>query len=313
MFAEQKIVISGGAGLIGQNLIVRLLAQGATDIIAIDKHVHNAEILRRLHPKVRVITADLARDDGWQHELAGADALVIAHAQIGGPDEAPFIANNITATERLLAAARSGKVGRIIHLSSSVVNSAAHDYYTETKKQQEALVASCPIPYIVLRPTLMFGWFDRKHLGWLARFMQRAPVFPIPGNGKYARQPLYAGDLCAIILACLNGPVRTGAYNISGREVVTYIELIRAIRTGICSTTPIITIPYWLFHILLRVYAVFDKNPPFTTRQLAALVIPEIFEIIDWPGIFEIPATPLATALHETFHAKPYCDVELAF
>ena len=23
----------------------------------------------------------------------------------------------------------------------------------------------------------MFGWFDRKHLGWLARFMQRARYF----------------------------------------------------------------------------------------------------------------------------------------
>ena len=31
----------------------------------------------------------------------------------------------------------------------------------------------------------MFGWFDRKHLGWLARFMTRAPVFPVPGHGRY--------------------------------------------------------------------------------------------------------------------------------
>ena len=36
----------------------------------------------------------------------------------------------------------------------------------------------------ILRPTLMFGWFDRKHLGWLARFMQKAPVFPIHVPGK---------------------------------------------------------------------------------------------------------------------------------
>ena len=47
----------------------------------------------------------------------------------------------------------------------------------------------------------MFGWFDRKHLGWLARFMQRAPVFPIPGDGRYLRQPLYVGDLCNVIAA----------------------------------------------------------------------------------------------------------------
>ena len=61
----------------------------------------------------------------------------------------------------------------------------------------------------------MFGWFDRKHLGWLARFMARAPRFPIPGHGRYLRQPLYAGDFCDIVIACLERRI-TGVYNISG-------------------------------------------------------------------------------------------------
>lgn len=313
MALASKIVITGGAGLIGQNLIVRLKAAGAARLVAIDKHAHNADVLRRLHPDVEVITADLSRDDGWQAALQGADALVIAHAQIGGIDEAQFIANNITATERLLAVAVQAGIARVVHLSSSVVNSQAVDYYTETKKAQEALVAASGLRHVVLRPTLMFGWFDRKHLGWLARFMQRVPVFPIPGDGRFQRQPLYAGDLCAIILACLQGEVRSGAYNISGRAIVDYIDLIRAIRRAISSRTLIIKIPYWFFHFLLWLYARFDADPPFTTRQLAALVIPEVFEVIDWPAIFGVRATPLDEALRETFCAKPYCDVELQF
>ena len=36
----------------------------------------------------------------------------------------------------------------------------------------------------------------------------------------------------------------------------------------------------------LRLYALFDRDPPFTTKQLEALVTPDIFEVIDWPGIF---------------------------
>jgi hypothetical protein len=47
----------------------------------------------------------------------------------------------------------------------------------------------------------MFGWFDRKHLGWLSRFMKKVPVFPIPGHGRYMRQPLYGGrDFANIII-----------------------------------------------------------------------------------------------------------------
>ena len=73
----------------------------------------------------------------------------------------------------------------------------------QSKDAQEKLVVESGLPVVVLRPTLMFGWFDRKHLGWLARFMQKTPVFPVPGNGRYLRQPLYAGDFCDIIMACI--------------------------------------------------------------------------------------------------------------
>ena len=86
---------------------------------------------------------------------------------------------------------------------------------------------------MVLRPTLMFGWFDRKHLGWLARFMQRAPVFPVPGHGRYLRQPLYAGDFCAVIAACLERRLGDGAqYDITGQERIDYIDLIRTVRAA---------------------------------------------------------------------------------
>ena len=99
------------------------------------------------------------------------------------------------------------------------------------------------LPVVVLRPTLMFGWFDRKHLGWLARFMQKAPVFPIPGNGRYLRQPLYAGDFCDIIMACIERRP-SGTYNISGQEKIDYIDLIRAVKAATGARAPIVRIPY---------------------------------------------------------------------
>jgi nucleoside-diphosphate-sugar epimerase len=123
--------------------------------------------------------------------LAEASVVVIAHAQIGGTNPAEFVRNNVSATERLIEAALRHRVPYLVNISSSVVNSMAIDDYTETKKRQEALVAASGIKQVILRPTLMFGWFDRKHIGWLARFMKRTPVFPVPGTGRYLRQPLF--------------------------------------------------------------------------------------------------------------------------
>jgi uncharacterized protein YbjT (DUF2867 family) len=212
----------------------------------------------------------------------------------------------------LISAAKQANVPYHVQISSSVVNSAAVDFYTESKKAQEKLALESGIPCAVLRPTLMFGWFDRKHLGWLARFMAQTPAFPVPGHGRYLRQPLYVGDFCDIIVACIERRI-TGTYNISGLERIDYIDLIRALRETLGLKQPIVKVPYSLFWTMLTAYALFDKDPPFTAKQLEALVTPDVFEIIDWPGIFGVNATPLAEALRETYRHKEYSMVVLEF
>ncbi len=308
-----RVVVTGAAGLVGQNLIPRLKARGYGDIVAIDKHRRNTAILAKLHPDVRVIEADLSRAGGWEDAFAGAEALVLLHAQIGGLVRQEFTANNVTATELVLAAARRAGLRSMVHVSSSVVNSAAEDDYTESKKAQERLVVASGIPCTILRPTLMFGWFDRKHLGWLARFMSRAPIFPVPGDGRFRRQPLYAGDFCNIIMACVEQRMAGRSFDISGLQTIDYIDLIRLLRASLRLKTPIVTIPYGLFRVLLQTYALIDRNPPFTAQQLAALVTPDIFEVIDWPGIFGIVPTPLEAAFAETYDDPTYSAVALEF
>ena len=159
----------------------------------------------------------------------------------------------------------------------------------------------------------MFGWFDRKHLGWLSRFMQRVPVFPIPGSGRYMRQPLYAGDFCNVIISCIESRISGKVFNITGLEQVDYIDIIRQIKAATNARCAIVRIPYGLFYVLLKVYALFDKNPPFTADQLKALTAGDEFEVIDWEGIFQIKATPFAKAMHETFNDPVYSQIALEF
>jgi nucleoside-diphosphate-sugar epimerase len=308
-----RIAITGAAGLVGQNLIPRLKAQGHKDIVAIDKHPANTAVLRKLHPDIEVIQTNLACDNGWQESLAACDVIVCGHAQIGGIDRTAFEENNVIATQRLLDAVKTNSQAYIVHISSSVVESAASDWYTETKEAQEKLVIESGIPCVVLRPTLMFGWFDRKHIGWLVRFMRRVPIFPIPGNGRYLRQPLYAGDFCDIIMSCVLQRPKDVAYNISGQEKIYYIDLMRTVRDVCGARAVIVTIPYRIFWALLKLYALFDHDPPFTTKQLEALIAPDIFEVIDWPRIFGVKATPLRTALEQTYCDPVYSKVVLEF
>jgi nucleoside-diphosphate-sugar epimerase len=99
-----KVVITGGVGLVGQNLVVELLVNGYTDLHVIDKSSQNLVIAAKLHPGVTFSEADLSESGAWQGSLASADVVVLPHAQIGGIAADAFHRNNVTATENVLAA-----------------------------------------------------------------------------------------------------------------------------------------------------------------------------------------------------------------
>ena len=310
---KKRVLITGAAGLIGQNLVSRLKGRDDLELICIDKHAANCAIFRKLNPGVTLIEADLAQKGGWEVVVDNIDTLILNHAQIGALTEAPFIANNVTATANLLEVAKAAMVPYIVHISSSVVRSKADDFYTRSKTVQEKMVRDSGIPCVILRPTLMFGWFDRKHLGWLSRFMKRAPVFPIPNFGRYIRQPLYAGDFCNVIIACVDKQRAGQVYDISGQEKVFYSDLIKKLKNASGGKSIVVPIPYYLFWGLLWVYSKLFSDPPFTTTQLEALVIPEEFPVIDWPEIFTVQATPLDAAFVETYQHKEFSKITLEF
>jgi nucleoside-diphosphate-sugar epimerase len=313
MNPQPKILLPGGAGLVGQNLVAHLKRKGFKNLVVLDKHRANLEVLRKMHPELTIEFADLAEKGNWESHFEGAEAVVMLQAQIGDPEIEPFIRNNIRSTEQVLEQIKRHKVPYTVHISSSVVKSIAKDHYTETKRQQEEIVLKSGINCVVLRPTLMFGWFDRKHLGWLSRFMKKVPIFPIPGDGKYMRQPLYVGDFCSIIVSCLEKRIGGKTFNITGLEKVDYVDIIREIRSATSAKTLLLHIPYFLFYGLLKVYALFDRNPPFTADQLKALVAHDEFEVIDWPSEFGVSSTPFAQAIEETFKDPEYSHVVLEF
>lgn len=312
-FTSYKIILPGGAGLVGQNLVARLKARGYSHIVVLDKHDPNLAVLSKMQPDIAVEHADLCKPGDWQRHFENAQVVVMLQAQIGGNDYQEFSRNNLDSTRLILEAIQYYRVPHLVHISSSVVESIADDFYTNTKKAQEQMILNSGIPCPILRPTLMFGWFDRKHLGWLSRLMKKAPIFPIPGNGRFMRQPLYVGDFCNIIISCIEGRVRDGIYNISGHEKVNYIDIIREIKRVTGAKALITKIPYQLFYILLWIWGVFDKNPPFTTQQLAALSAKDEFEVIDWPAIFGVAYTPFTKAIYETFNHPVYSKVILEF
>ena len=313
MRKDIKIILPGGAGLVGQNLVARLRSKGYINIIVLDKHEKNLAILKSIQPEITVEYADLSKSGSWQQYFTDADVVVMLQAQIGGLFYQEFIDNNVSSTSLILDEILSKEIPYLVHISSSVVESSADDFYTRSKIDQEAIVIQSGFECPILRPTLMFGWFDRKHLGWLSRLMKKISVFPVPGDGRFMRQPLYVGDFCDVIISCIENRIPGGIFNISGHEKINYIDMIRVIKKAVKARAVIVKIPYNLFYALLWIWGLFDKNPPFTTQQLQALVAKDEFEVIDWPAIFGVSYTPFNQAIDDTFNHPIYSKVVLDF
>lgn len=306
-----KLLVTGAAGLVGQNLITELIYQGYTNIIALDKNATNLAILKKIHPQVQCIQADLSQEGEWKQFFSGVERLFLLQAQITGATFEAFQRNTLDSTLHVLQAAKEHNIPFTVFVGSSVVHSVADDNYTRSKKSQEKLMADSSLPYCIVRPTLMFGWFDPKHLGWLSRFMAKVPVFPIPGDGKFLRQPLYVVDFCRVLIWCsVHTPVGK-EFDIVGQEDVNYIDIIREIKKAKNLHTIIIKLPVPIFRFLMKIYGMLFKNPPFVADQLDALMAGDYFTGINMQERFNITPTPFSEAILETFSHPIYSKVVL--
>jgi len=311
-----RLFLPGGAGLVGLNLIQQLRDKHPDwALLVVDKKKAAVEVGRRLYPEVTFLVEDLCVTEAvrWPAEIQSCEACVMLQAEIGNTDPSQFERNNILSTQVVLEQLQRSSIQRLVHISSSVVNSVSHDLYTTTKRRQEEMVRQQWPEAVVLRPTLMFGWFDRKHLGWLARFLKKSPVFPIPGSGRFIRQPLYVQDFCSVIVSCLEHPDLGGAYDITGMEQISYLTLMRELRSAVGSRSWIIHLPIPVFAFLLQLWALISRQPAFTTSQLKALTAGDEFEVIDWPGRFRVSATPLGEALRITHQDSRFSQLEVPF
>ena len=196
---EKRLVITGAGGLVGLSLLT-IIDTSKYKVVIIDKNHSNLKLAKKINPEIETHCIDLSSNlNLWEEIFMGASCVVQLQAQISDPERRPYVKNNILSVQNVVSVCEKYKIKNLIHLSSSVVMSVAKDNYSNSKTIGEEIVKNSKAPHTILRPSIIYGGFDVKHLGFLSKIIDISPIFPVPGTGKYIRQPIYVMDLCKII------------------------------------------------------------------------------------------------------------------
>ena len=192
-----RVLVTGATGLIGRRLVERLTGDGVQVTALVRRPGALAE-----GPGLTVVVGDVEDRAGLDRAIAGCDAVVHLANATGVTDPARAEAINVGGTANVIAAARAAGARRIVFTSSISAQRARLGPYGSTKRAAEARLRESGVPFVILRPSLVYGG-DSGLVVSLIGHLRGLPLMPVIGNGRIAIDPVHLDDVCAVIAACL--------------------------------------------------------------------------------------------------------------
>lgn len=258
------ILVTGSAGFIGSHTVEALLAQGHR-VRGVDCFTDNYDpAFKRDNvravlddPNHELVEADLATADPLEL-LDGIDRVLHLAGQPGVRDSwadgfGVYVERNITATQRLLEAARTVGIERFAAASSSSVYGNAETYptpetavplpvspYGVTKLAAEHLctlyATNFGVPTVSLRYFTVYGPRQRPDMA-LRRMIDltlAGQAFHLYGDGSVSRSFTYVDDVVQANLAALFHPAHPGTVcNIADETTTSMTELISLVSEAL--------------------------------------------------------------------------------
>lgn len=309
-----KVLVTGGAGFIGSNLVARLLGGGHEIAILddfndfYDPRVKRANI-EAVKDSVRVHEADI-RDEAAVHAIVREgkfDSIIHLAGRAGVrpsiSEPRLYIDTNITGTFHLLEAADRNGVGRFVFASSSSVYgvidtvpfseemciNATISPYAATKIAGEQLCSNYShlhgMRCISLRLFTVYGPRQRPDLA-IHKFTRNIHAgIPVDqyGDGSTRRDYTYVDDITQGIEACLRyeGKELCDVFNLGESETTTLATLIERIEQALGKKAVINRLPDQPGDVPLT-YANIDKARRLLGYNPATKIADGIPRFVEW-------------------------------
>lgn len=266
---ENTILVTGGAGFIGSNFILRWMERETSAVVNLDKltyagNLHNLSTVSE-HPRYEFVEGDIAGRENVQRLLQRWQPRAILHfaaeshvdRSIRGPEE--FVRTNIAGTFALLEETRAywdqlqqadRSDFRFLHISTDEVYGslgpndppfsestpyAPNSPYAASKAASDHLVRAYHhtygLPALTTNCSNNYGpfQFPEKLIPLMILNALNRRALPVYGDGGNVRDWLYVEDHCEAIAAVLQGGRVGHTYNIGGWNEKRNLDIVEMI------------------------------------------------------------------------------------
>lgn len=240
---SKRVLITGGAGFLGINLIRYLRKQGVTDLVSLDR----LEFDYPERDQVTSIQGDIRDKDCVAQAMQGVNWVIHTAAALPLYTEHEIMTTDVDGTRNLLEAAQAAGVERFVHISSTAVYGIPDHHplleddpligvgpYGKAKIEAENVCLefrSKGLCVPILRPKSFIGPERLGVFALLYDWAKDGKNFPMIGSGNNRYQLLDVEDLCAAIDLCLTkeAAVVNDVFNVGATEYTTMKEDYQAV------------------------------------------------------------------------------------
>jgi nucleoside-diphosphate-sugar epimerase len=270
-----RVLVTGGSGFLGINLIRRLLEEGyevtSLDLVPFDY----ADCKER----VRDVRGDIRDRGRVEAALEGCSLVVHTAAALPLYSEKDILSTDLGGSRNVMEASLAAGVQRVVHISSTAVYGIPDHHplleddrldgvgpYGIAKVEAEAVCASfrerglC-VP--ILRPKSFVGPERLGVFALLYDWAKDGHGFPMIGDGRNRYQLLDVADLCDAILLCLELPEDrvNDVFNIGAAEFTTMREDYQAVLDAAGHGKKVVGLPAGPVISILRILEAFKLSP----------------------------------------------------
>lgn len=258
-----RVVVTGGTGFIGREIVGALLARGTGQVAVTSRDPAARDPWGGRVERVQAFAGDPV---SLGRAYSGADVVVHAIQFPNHPVEDPsrgrtYLEVDGHGTVAAVETARKLGVRRFVYLSGAGAGQGRPEPWFRAKDMAEAAIRASGLEYALLRPSWIYGPRDRS-LNRFVFFCRYLPLVPVIGDGRTPVDPIFVGDVARCAAEAVQRPDTVAqALDLGGPQRLTMDEIIRTVQKVLGKRRPLLHHPAALMKLLVRPMALLPEPP----------------------------------------------------